>query len=470
MTQPPTSSSQSATDDRVWAEELAMALVDAAKKAGADACDATVGLSSSIQASARDGAIEDLEKSASRAAAVRVIVEGRLGFATSSDAPLTPRDVGDLAATAVALARLAGPADHNVILPPGGLSPAEIRAAGDALQTFDDVTAAAGPDWAAAQALLMEHVVRGHEGVVGVRSVSAGARRGIFALASSTGFVGSTRGTSCSLSCSAVVEDGARKQIEGWWSAARALHLLEDPASVADEAARRALARRGARKVPTTRAAVVFDAPTARGFLSAIVSGMSGEAIARRQSFLLGKKDDVVFVPGFPLVDDPSLPRGLASRPFDGEGQVGRRTILIDEHGRLVTWLHDGRSATRLGEPPTGHAARGATSLPMPSPTNTTLGGGRGDLASVVKETPRGLLVTRMLGHGPDMTTGDYSRGAAGYWIEDGAIAFPVEEVTIAGHMLDMMKGIDRVGADLDLRSSLRVPCLRFAELSIGGK
>jgi PmbA protein len=202
-------------DDRFGAEALARALVEAAVKAGAGAADATVGLSASLSASARDGSIEELARSQSRAAAVRVIVDGRLGFATSSDAPRTPEEIDDLARTAVGLARLSGESAHNVVLPGAALSPDEARAAGDALLLWDDEAALLDPQWASAQALAMDRIVRSHDGISGVRDVSAGLRRGVFALATSTGFIGSTRGTTASLSCSAVVQDvGSKLQTE----------------------------------------------------------------------------------------------------------------------------------------------------------------------------------------------------------------------------------------------------------------
>lgn len=448
-----------------WARELAVAIVGAARRAGADAADATVGMGSSIAASARDGGIEDVTRATSRAAGLRVVVDGKLGFVTWADAPGDKHGVDELARSAVALARMSTPSDHNVIP-----TPADVAKDGEALATWDEATAVVGPGWAMEAALRMEQQLRTHAGIAGVRDVSAGARRGVFALATSAGFSGAYRGTSASMSCSALVEDAdGRKQSEGWWSAARRIASLEPPEAVADEAARRALSRRRARKIDTMRAPVIFDPSMARGFFGSIVSAICGDAIARRQSFLLERKGAAVLAPGIEVVDDPALSGGFASRPFDGEGLRAPRQALIDAAGRITTWLHDARSAARLGEAPTGHASRGASSLPSPSPTNVTVLGGRGDLASIIRDTPRGLLVTRLLGRGPDMVTGDYSRGASGFFIDGGAIAFPVEEVTIAGTMAEMMMGLDRVGSDIDTRSALRAPSIRFRELQISG-
>jgi PmbA protein len=427
-------------------------------------------MSASLDVSARDGAVEDVTRSASRAAAVRVIVEGRLGFATSADAPSTPAEIDELVTTAVGLARLASPSPHNVILPTPSGDAAALRAAGDALATWDEATAHLDVDWARGEALTLDRVVRGVDGIAGVRDASASARRGVFALATSTGFVGAVRGTSATLSCSAVVQDGDRKlQIESAWGAARRLAGLPSPTTIAIEAATRALARRGARRVPSGEFPVVLDPAMARGFFAGVLAVLGGEAVARRQSFLHDAVGRHVLPPGYTLVDDPLLPGGFASRPFDGEGQATTTRTLIDEGGRLTGFLLDGRSAARLGATTTGHAARGATSLPSPAPTNTTLRGGTGTLAEIVAGTPRGLLVTRVLGRGADPTTGDLSRGVAGFWIEDGAIAWPVEGVTMAGNARELLLGIDRVGADIDERSALRVPTLRFAAAAIGG-
>ncbi|MDP2344794.1 MAG: TldD/PmbA family protein [Deltaproteobacteria bacterium] len=455
--------------DRVWAEDLAMALVDAARKLGASACDATVGLSASLSASARDGAVEDVTRSQSRSAAVRVIVDGRLGLATSSDAPISAADIDDLARTAVALAELSSSSPHNVVLPGASLTANEVRDAGDALLTWDDATALLDPAWCVAQALETERIVRGYDGVSGVRDVSAGLRRGLFALATSTGFLGSMRGTTAQLSCSAVVEDGTKKQVESWWSQGRSTQSVQAADVVAGEAARRVLARRGARRVPSESMAVIFDPNMARGFFGGVLGVICGEAVARKQSYLLDAVGKQVLPPGLVLVDDPLLVGGFASRAFDGEGQLSEKRVIVDDAGRLTGFLLDGRSAARLGLQTTGHASRGSTSLPHASPTNTTLSGGRGDLASIIAETKKGLLVTKMLGRGADATTGDLSRGAAGFYVEDGAIAFPVEDMTIAGNARDMLLSLDRVGADLDERSALRVGTVRFANVSVGG-
>lgn len=471
MSETPTPVEPSARDPRDEAQDLAVALVEAARKFGADAADATAGSSASLSASARDGVVEELARSQSRGAAVRVIVGGRLGFATSSDAPQTVEEIEQLARTAIGLARLATPSPHNVVLPVVEQGSAQLRAEGDALGTWDDDTALLDADWAAARALEMERIVRGEEAVIGVRDVSAGLRRAVFALATSTGFVGASRGTMASLSCSAVVQDGdgGKLQIESWWEASRRRSGLPASVSIAQTAAARARARRGARAIPSAALPVVFDPNMARGFLVSLLGAISGEAVARKQSWLLDAVGEQVLPAGISLVDDPRLTAGFASRVFDGEGQIATRRTIIDERGVLTGFLLDGRSAARLGTTSTGHASRGPTSLPHVSSTNVTLLGGEGTLDDLVRGVKRGVLVTRLLGRSADPTTGDVSRGAAGFRIEDGALAGPVEGITIAGNAREMCRSLDAVGGDLDARSAIAAPSLRFASLSVGG-
>jgi PmbA protein len=454
-----------------WARETAQRLVAAAKAAGADACDATVGVGAQVSARAREGEIEHVSRSSSRGAGVRVLVGGRLGFATAAAAPKDERGIAELAKSAVALARISSPSEHNVIPEATAQAPEdELDAAVARLSLWDADVAGADAGWAAEQALLMERVLAGTRGIVTVRDVGAGTSWGLFGLATSTGFVGSYAGTSASLSASGVADDaGGKKQVAGWWDAARRFSALQSPELIAKIAGERALARVGAKKVKSTRAPVIFDPVMAKGLFGALLGAINGDAVARNASFLSDKLGEVILTPGIVMKDDPSVSGAFGSRPFDDEGLRVSPMTLVDEEGRLRTWLLDARSARRLGMAPTGHASRSSMSMPYPSSSNVEVLGGTGDLDSIVKETARGLLVTSLLGHGPDMITGEYSRAASGFWVEDGQIVHPVEEVTIAGHMLEMLMGLDRVGKDLDTRSSLHAPSLRFAELAISG-
>ncbi len=451
------------------AQRLAERLCETAQKRGAQAADATCGFGSSLSAKARDGEVEDITRSSSNGAGVRVIVDGKLGFATSAAAPQNDDDIERLCQQAIDLAKIATPSEHNVIPAPTAPTDDELDATVKTLGLYDETTAEASPDWAIDNAIVLARVVQGTPGIETVREVSAAAGKSVFALATSTGFAGSYGGTSAHLYAGAVAKDGDKNQVDGWWVASRRMDQLDDPEAVARRATTRALARCGAKKVPTTKAAVVFDPDMARTFLGAVLSGIDGERVAKQASFLGGKQGEAVFIPGHALRDVPLLAGALGSRPFDGEGQKVTDATLIDDQGVLQSYLLDARSASELSLPLTGHAGRGATGRPGPSISNIVIDGGEGSLDDIVADTARGLLVTHLMGHSPDMITGEYSRGAAGFWIEDGQIVHPVEEITIAGDMLDMMRGIDRVGADADLRSSVRAPTIRFAQLTISG-
>jgi len=455
--------------DLTWSTTLAERLVSAATAAGADACDAAVGTGSSLTARARDGEIEDVTRSSSRGAGVRVVKDGKLGFATAAAAPSTDDEVRALAESAVALARVSTTSPHNVVLPATAPTGDALKALVASLALFDDETADAGADWATRLAIEGERVARAHQGIAGVRDAGASARRGTFALATSTGFVGGYGGTSANVWVSALIDDGPKKQVDGWWSAARRIADLDTMESVAHEAARRTLARKGARKIPSGRMPVVFDPSMARTFFGAVLAALNGDAVARKASFLAGHVGEHVLVEGISLVDDPHLSRALGSHPFDGEAQKVDRATLIDEGGVLRSYLLDARSAARLGQKTTGHASRGAMGTPHPSSSNVTVVGGSGSFESIVRETERGIVVTHLLGHSPDLITGEYSRGAAGFLVERGEIVSPVEEITIAGDMREMMRGLDRVGADLDRRGALLAPTIRFRELMVSG-
>lgn len=465
-----TDEASAVAQEQVWARETAERLVEAARRAGASQCDATVGLGSALQAKARDGEIEDISRSRSRAAGIRVIVDGRLGFATAAEAPRSSEAIDELARTAVALAEVSTASEHNRIPEPTATPVSTVESPEDVLALWDPAIAHAQPQWAADNALAMESVLRNAEGIQSVREVGASTSWGVFALATSTGFLGSYASTSAYLGASGVADEGdGKKQVDGWWDASRELSTLQEPESIAKKAAERVLARVGAKKVASTKAPVLFDPSLSKGFFAAILSAINGDAVSRRASFLADKLGQSVLTPGIRVFEDPFIRGGFASRPFDDEGLKVQARDLIDESGVLKTWLLDARSASRLGMEPTGHATRGTMGLPYPSSSNVQVLGGQGDLSSIVADTPRGLLVTSLLGHGPDMVTGEYSRGASGFWIEDGAIVHPVEEITIAGEMAEMMMSIDRFGSDLDTRSSLHAPTIRFASLSISG-
>jgi PmbA protein len=286
--------------------------------------------------------------------------------------------------------------------------------------------------------------------------------------ANSRGFLGEYDGTTHSLFAEPIARENGSMQRDYWMTLGRRLADLEDPASVGRHAADRALRRLGARKGTTCEAPVIFDALTAPSLLRQLAGCISGYAVYRKATFLVDRLGDTIASPLLTAVDDGRLPGGLGTRPFDGEGLPTRRNTVL-ERGRLATWLLDSYSARKLSAESTGNASRGAGSPPGVGPTNLWFEPGDRSLEQIVADTDRGLLVTELIGMGFNPVTGDYSRGAAGLWIEGGEIAYPVEEITIAGNLLDMLGNVDAVGSELLWLSRVASPPLRVSNMTIAG-
>jgi PmbA protein len=252
-------------------------------------------------------------------------------------------------------------------------------------------------------------------------------------------------------------------------SVGRHLADLEAPADVGREAARRALGRLGARRVATAEVPVIFDPMTARGLVANLVGCLAGYAVYREASFLAGRRGDAIASEKITVVDDGRRPGGLGSKPFDGEGLPTRRNVVVDA-GRLETYLLDSYSARKLGLASTGNASRGVGSGPGVGATNLWLEPGDATLDEIVADTPRGLLVTSLFGHGFNAVTGDFSRGAAGIWIENGQRSHAVEEITIAGNLGQMLLDVDAVGSDLLWLGRVAAPSLRVARMTVAGE
>ena len=286
--------------------------------------------------------------------------------------------------------------------------------------------------------------------------------------ANSEGFVGAYDTTTHSLFSEPIARENGAMQRDYWMTVGRRLAALESPEAVGRRAAERALRRLGARSVETCEVPVIFDALTAPSLLRQLAGCLSGYAIYRESSFLAGRIGEDIAAASITVIDDGRLPGGLCSRPFDGEGLATRRTTLI-ERGRLASYLLDSYSARKLGSESTGNATRSAGSAPSAGPTNLWLEPGEGTQEDLIASTPRGLLVTELIGMGSNPVTGDYSRGAAGLWIEAGEIAFPVEEITIAGNFGDMLRDIDAVAGELLWLSRVAAPPLRVARMTVAG-
>ena len=284
----------------------------------------------------------------------------------------------------------------------------------------------------------------------------------------SHGFVGQYRASLASMSVSSIASDASGMQSGSWFTAGRRLESLEAPDTLGREAARRTLRRLGARRVPTQKVPVVFEASIAAGLLNHLFSAVSGSAIYRAASFLTDCIGEQIAPDSVTVFDDGTLPGAPGSKPFDGEGLPTRRTTVV-ENGVLLTYLLDTYTGRKLGMRSTGNAARSAGDPPSVSPTNFFMVPGEATPEEIIASVPSGLYVTGLIGFGVNPVTGDYSRGASGLWIEGGELTYAVEEITIAGNLRQMFADIEMIGNDLDRRRRVMAPTLKIREMTIAG-
>jgi PmbA protein len=438
--------------------DLLERLIDDARRLGADAADAVVFEAASLSWSQRLGRPERLERAESDDVGLRVFVGKRMAIVSSSDR--SERALKDLAARAVAMAK-AVPEDPFC----GLADPAMLASGWPDLDLADPEEPS--PETLTDRARAAEEAALAVRGVTNSEGAEAAWSRTRIVMAASNGFAGGYAVTGSAVSVSVVAgEDGGMET--DYDSTNRVFAAdLEDPAEVGRRAGERAVRRVGSRKIASARVPVVFDPRVAGGLLRHLVGAISGPAIARGTSFLMHSLGKPVFAPGIAVIDDPHIRRGLRSKPFDAEGIANRRHSLIDD-GRLTTWLLDLRSARQLGMETTGHASRGTTSPPSPAPTNLYLEAGTQPPEALIGEIERGFYVTQMLGMGVNLVTGDYSRGAAGFWIDKGELAYPVSEVTVAGSLKDMFASLTPA-SDLTLRYGVDAPTLRVEGLTVAG-
>ncbi len=443
--------------------EIAISVIERARRLGATAAEAALRESVEFSASVRLGEVETVKEAASRGLGLRVLLDGRQASVSTSD--LSPAALDELAETALTLAR-ATSADDTAGLPDAGDLAAEIPD----LDLCDPAVLDLSSEAKIRLALTAEQAARDYdERIVNFEGGGIDSGAGRVVIANSLGFVGEYRSASLSLAVAPVARDAdGRLQRDYWYDARRKLAKLEDPASIGRRAAERAAAKLGARRVLTQTCPVVFAPEAAASLIGHIFGAVSGDAIFRRVSFLVGKLGEVIASPLVTVVDDGRLPEGLGSRPFDGEGVPTRRTVVIRE-GKLESYLHNAYTARKLGERTTGNASRGLTGAPAVGANNMYLVAGSQPPEAIIASVSNGFYVTELIGFGVNGVTGDYSRGAAGRWIEGGALTFPVEEVTIAGNLLTMLKQIEMVGNDLDFRGRLAAPTLKIAEMTISG-
>lgn len=437
-----------------------------ATRSGAHSADAVAVVSDSTEVRVRGDEIEHVKQARERTLGLRVLVEGSggLGQAVTSTSDLSDAAVDRMAAQAVALARATAP-DPDAGLPANGfaedLPDLELFVREDRESGLERLVEAARRAEGAARAVDAR--------IVNSEGSDAGSAFRAVHYANTAGFAGSYESASHSLSCSPIAAENGSMQTDFWYTVSRSLAGLEDPDEVGREAAERALRQLGARRVATGEFPVVFDGRSARGLLGSLVGCLSGYSIYRQNSFLEGQLGERIASDRVTVIDDGRRLGGLGSRPFDGEGQPTRRTTVVDK-GVLRSYLLDSYSGRKLGLASTGNASRSAGSAPGVGATNLWLLPGRGSLDDLIADTGTGLLVTGMFGHGFNPVTGDFSRGAKGFWIEAGERSFPVEEITIAGNLRTMLSDVDAVGEDLLWLGSVAAPPLRVARMTIAGE
>jgi len=445
--------------------ERAARAVELAKKGGADVAEAVASRGMHLSASVRMGEPEHLEEAGSRGLGLRVMIGKRVSHTHTND--VSDDGLRLLVEDALELARLSEEDPYA-----GVPDPEELHRGGDErdLQlvdpAVDSVDGARGIELALAAeaaARAFDPRIENSEGATFTRV--SGAR----ALVTSGGFEGVSRGSFASISAVPVaLDDGGKRRRGHYHSAARHLADLLDPEAVGREAARRAIATLGSKKIASGEMPVVFDREAARSIIGLVASCILGGAVYRRQSFLATRLGEVVASPLLTLVDDPFIVKGHGSRLFDGEGLPSRVNTVIRD-GVLETFLLDGYSARRLSSKSTASAARGASGGVSASTTNLVMKPGTLSHDELLRDTGRGLYVTQMMGFGFNAVTGDFSRGASGFLIEDGKLGAPVSEVTISLNLGEILARIDAVADDPDPRSSIITPTFRVSRMTVSG-
>lgn len=433
-------------------ESTAQRLLDLARQQGASQAEVSCSESRGLNVGVRMGEVETVESNQDRGIGVTVYFGQKKGSASTGDVRNE-----SLVATVAQACAIAKHTEDDVA---AGLADADLMAKD--LREFDtwhpaDVTA----DDAVVRALACEAAGRAVDSRIGNSDgASFGSGQSLGVYANSHGFVGAERDTHFSLGCALIAGQGDAMQRDGWYSTALSMDGVEDAASVGRQAAERALSRLDPRSVPTTNMPVIFSAEVARSLIGHYVSAVSGGSLYRRASFLLDSVGQRVFPEWFGIVEDPFMPRGFRSASFDGEGVATRRSPLI-EAGIVQRYVLGSYSARKLGLQTTANAG-GVHNLDVTSNTD--------NLQTMVGGQSRALLVTELMGQGINLITGDYSRGAAGFMIENGELAYPVDGITIAGNLRAMFEAIEAVGADIDPRSHIRTGPILVGKMTVAGQ
>ena len=441
---------------------LAQDLLARARRCGADEADVIVANGETLSVQVRMGAVDRLTKAREKRLGLRVFFGKRSASASTSDFAQSAlaQVVDETCALAKAVVEdgmsgLPGSIEMAADLPDLNIYDSTV------LQTDQQIELARRAERAALES---DPRITNSEGA------DCDSSSGRIILGNSHGFVGQYSSSSFSLSVSPIASDPETggMQRDSWYGVQRSFARLDRPESIGKEAARRTIRRLGARKVSTCTAPVVFDPEVAGSLLGNLCSAVSGYALYKRASFLLDKLGERLAPDFVTVYDDGRMQGGLGSRPFDGEGLATRKTTVV-ERGVLRSYLLDTYSGRKLGLASTGNAARSVGDSPSVGPTNFYLVPGTLTPEQIIGSITRGLYVTDLIGFGINMVTGDYSRGASGFWIENGELAYPVEEITIAGNLKRMFAGIESLGNDLVFRGRIASPTIKLAEMTIAG-
>ena len=444
--------------------DLAQDIVRRAMKAGATAAECVVREGDEFSTLVRLGQVETLKESGSKSIGVRVFFGQRAASTYSSD--FSCEGLDRMVNSALQLAKITSEDPFGGIPDTSQLG----QLPGDLDLYHADVYSLPGADRidyarrAEKAALDFDPRIKNSEGG------SFDAATGHKVLANSHGFVGEYRRSYCSVAAVPIAQtaDGAMQR-DYWFSVARTLKKLDSPEQVGKVAAERTLRRLGARKAKSAQVPVIFDPLVATSILEHIFEGINGDSVYRGASFLAGKLGQKIAGPNVTVIDDGTMPGGFGTSPFDGEGIPTRRTVVI-ENGVLKSYLLNTYTAKKLGLQTTGNASRGLAGTPGIGPGNYFLQPGTKTPEELISSVREGLYVTEFLGHGANLVTGDYSRGASGLWISDGEFAYPVEEITVAGNLKDLFFNINEIASDLEFRGSVAAPTIRVDGLTVGGQ
>lgn len=439
-------------------------VLDIAKQAGATEADVVAAHGTEFEVKVADGAIKTLTQATSKGLGVRVFVGKRMGFCTTSD--FRKDALQEAVERAVAMAKEAAEDPHNGLAEE--LEPGRIDVP-DELDLYDPNIGKLSAEEKIAWAHAMEEAARAVDPKVSkFRDSGVATEESDSVLITSSGAERTARSSGIGVWCIPIATHEGELQTEMWYDSRTHLEDLMPVAEVGRTAGQRALRMLGAKSVKTQTVPVIFEPPMAAGLLGGMLGALNGDMVYKKASFLADKLGEQIAVSNLNVVDDPHLPRGAGSIPFDGEGLPTTTKRLVDQ-GKLTTFLYDSYTARKVGVKPTGNARRGYSSLPYAGVFNFIVEAGQHPEEGIIKDCKKGLLLTRGLGSGVNTVTGEYSRGANGLWIENGEVVHAVQSVTIAGDFLQLLQNIDALGNKVHMRGSSGAPLLRIAEMTVSG-